>query len=83
MLSLLRKLVFTCGENLRKHLTVNPRSRHHRELEKVSTMRRCPLYRGLTFPSKEMTFESLMPPLNSSAKRMREEINGNVLSLLD
>ena len=66
MLSPLRKLVFSCGENLRKRLTVNPRSGHHpcsghhRDLEKVSAMRRCPLYRGLTFSSKEMTFESLI-----------------------
>ena len=25
---------------------------HHRDLEKVSAMRRCPLYRGLTFSKK-------------------------------
>ena len=40
--------------------TVKPlHSGHHRDLEKVSAMRRCPLYIGLTFFSKEMTFRSL------------------------
>ena len=34
-------------------------SGHHRDLEKVSAVRRCPLYRCLTFFSKEMTFRSL------------------------
>ena len=40
--------------------TVKPLySGHHWDLEKVSAMRRCPLYRGLTFFSNEMTFRSL------------------------
>ena len=34
-------------------------SEHHRDPDKVSAMKRCPLYRCLTFFSKEMTFRSL------------------------
>ena len=34
-------------------------SERHWDLEKVCAMRRCPLYRGLTIFSKEMTFTSL------------------------
>ena len=32
---------------------------HHRDLEEVSAVRRCPLYEGLTFSSKEMALTSI------------------------
>ena len=43
----------------RQAVTVKPLySRHRRDLGKESAMRRCPLYRGLTFFSTGMTIKS-------------------------